>query len=114
MESSELEKHYSEEGFWTKIRYCALAVGKEGIRNALLMYCALMRPSSEVPAWAKAIIVGALGYFIFPLDAIPDMLPAVGYTDDLGVLAAALAAVRLNIPETCHDFAEDKMKEWFV
>ena len=44
-------------------------------------------------AWAKATIVGALGYFITPLDAIVDLTPVVGYADDLGVLALAIAAV---------------------
>ena len=105
--------HYSDKGFWAKVKKYAAVVGKEGIRNALLMYCAIQRPASEVPTWAKGIIIGALGYFILPLDAIPDVLPAVGYTDDLAVLAAAIGAVRLSIPAECHEFAESKLTEWF-
>lgn len=42
----------------------------------------------SIPWQRKAIIVGALLYFILPLDAIPDIAPFVGYFDDFGVVAA--------------------------
>ena len=113
MEGSEFEDRYSEEGFWKKIRKYALKVGEEGIRSALLLYCGLQQPASEVPAWAKAVILGALAYFIMPADAIPDVIPGVGYTDDIGVLAAAVMSVGLNIPDQCKVFADEKLKEWF-
>ncbi|WP_211605080.1 YkvA family protein [Vreelandella arcis] len=47
--------------------------------------------------WAKTTIYGALGYFISPVDAIPDLAPIVGYADDIGVLAGALAMVAAHI-----------------
>ncbi len=112
MDNSEFEKYYSEQGFWDKIKKYAASLGREGLKNVLLMYCALKSNSSETPAWAKTVIIGALGYFILPLDAIPDILPVVGFTDDIAVIAAAVAAVRLNIPNDCHEWAETKLTEW--
>jgi uncharacterized membrane protein YkvA (DUF1232 family) len=53
----------------------------------------------EIPAWAKTAMYGALGYFILPLDAAPDVAPVVGYTDDLGVLALAVATVMIRITD---------------
>lgn len=44
--------------------------------KAITLYALLK--SSSTPAWAKAAIIGALGYFICPLDAVPDFLP-VGF-----------------------------------
>jgi uncharacterized membrane protein YkvA (DUF1232 family) len=38
----------------------------------------------------KAIVAGALIYFIVPIDAIPDLAPLFGYMDDLGVITATL------------------------
>ena len=79
---------YSDEGFWAKVASFAKAAGKELIEKALWLYYAAQDPAT--PAWAKGIVYGALGYFILPIDAIPDVTPVIGYTDDLGVLAAAV------------------------
>lgn len=54
---------------------------------AALYYCAL-DPRTE--KWVKALAFSALAYFIIPLDALPDYLPLVGYTDDAGIILAAL------------------------
>ncbi len=67
----------------------------------------------QTPAWAKSIVYGALGYFILPIDAIPDLAPVIGYTDDLGVLAAAVAAISAYISKDVRAKAEQKMKNWF-
>jgi uncharacterized membrane protein YkvA (DUF1232 family) len=105
------EKEYSEQGFWDKVITHARAVGKEVIEKALWLYYAAQAP--QTPAWAKGVIYGALGYFIFPLDAIPDPTPLVGYADDLGVLAAAIATVAMYITDEVKALAAQKLKDWF-
>lgn len=110
-EQSGFEKHYSEEGFWDKVRRYAKVAGRGVIEKALLLYFALQDPA--VPAWAKAIIVGALGYFIFPIDVIPDALIPLGYTDDVAVMAAALAAIAVHVTPETKAKAADKVSEWF-
>lgn len=57
-------------------------------------YCAL---DKDTPLRAKGILLAALGYFILPADAIPDVLFGIGFTDDIAVLTAAIAAVRAHI-----------------
>jgi len=57
-------------------------------------YCAL---DKQTPLKAKGILLAALAYFVLPVDAVPDMLVGIGFTDDIAVLAAAIAAVRANI-----------------
>ncbi len=57
-------------------------------------YCAL---DSKTPLKAKGILLAALGYFVLPVDAIPDVLAGIGFTDDVAVLAAAIAAVRAHM-----------------
>jgi uncharacterized membrane protein YkvA (DUF1232 family) len=105
------QKHYSESDFWSRLKSHAKKLGKGGLRHALILYYTLQEPN--VPTWAKTVIIGALGYFIFPLDAIPDFIPVVGLTDDLTVLAAAIGALELNIPQSARDKAEAKMQDWF-
>ena len=57
--------------------------------------------------------MGALGYFISPFDAIPDMTPVIGYVDDLGVLTMALATVAAYISDDIKSKAKAKLAEWF-
>lgn len=89
------QQAYSESSFWAKIKRFSLAAGREVVEKALILYYTLREP--HVPVWAKTTITVALGYFIFPADAIPDLTPVVGYADDLGVLVAALATVAMHV-----------------
>jgi uncharacterized membrane protein YkvA (DUF1232 family) len=57
-------------------------------------YCAL---DKNTPLRAKGILLAALGYFVLPTDAIPDFVFGLGFTDDVAVLTAAIAAVRAHI-----------------
>lgn len=57
-------------------------------------YCALDR---QTPMRAKMVMLGALGYFVMPVDAIPDFIIGMGFTDDVAVLAAAIAAIKANL-----------------
>jgi uncharacterized membrane protein YkvA (DUF1232 family) len=105
------EKDYSEESFWEKLKNFALKAGAEVVEKALWLFYAAQSP--ETPTWAKAVIYGALGYFISPIDAIPDVVPIVGFSDDLGVLVAAIAACSSYISQEVKDKAKQKMRDWF-
>ena len=109
--SDDYSEHFSEDSFWEKVKKYALMAGKEVIEKALVLYCACQDP--DTPAWAKAVIISALGYFILPLDAIPDFTPIVGYSDDLGALIVALAAIGVHVKEGCFQEAEEQLKRWF-
>ncbi|MGH7822089.1 MAG: YkvA family protein [Candidatus Binatia bacterium] len=105
------EREYSEEGFWQKVARYARGAGREVVERALQLFYAAQAP--ETPVWAKTVIYGALGYFISLADAIPDLTPVVGYSDDLGVLVAAIATVTAYITPAIRDRARQKAKEWF-
>src|SRR5437879_38558 len=59
-------QHYSRPSFWNKLRGSAAGAGAGVVEKALCLYYAY--GASTTPAWAKAAIAGALGYFILPLD----------------------------------------------
>lgn len=111
MSDDGFEKAYSEGGFWEKARKYARAAGETVLEPALKLYYAARDP--DTPAWAKTTMFGALGYFISPLDAIPDLTPVVGYSDDLGVLVAAVAAVASHIKPEHAEKARQALKQWF-
>lgn len=103
--------HYADASFWQKIKRYAIAAGKDVIEKALTLYYCLL--DVDTPAWAKTVIVGALGYFIVPADAIPDLTPLAGYSDDLGALVSALAIVASHIKLEHQERAQEKLKSWF-
>lgn len=105
------ENEYAESHFWEKLGGYARTAGREVVERALQLYYAAQSP--ETPLWAKSTIYGALGYFISVVDAIPDVTPIVGYTDDLGVLVAAVAAVASSITPEMRERAARKAREWF-
>jgi len=105
------ETEYSDSRFWEKVMVYARTAGEEVVEKALWLYYSAQHP--RTPAWARSVIYGALGYFIFPIDAIPDLTPIAGYADDLGVLAAALATVALYINDEVKAKAAAKMAAWF-
>lgn len=110
-QNEQFASEYSDGSFWEKISKYAVVAGENIIILALKLYYALL--DQDTPLWAKSIIVGALGYFISPLDAIPDITPVVGYADDLGVLTMAFGAVAMHIKDVHGDMAREKLKQWF-
>lgn len=94
-----------------EVKEKAVKAGKKIVYVTLLLYYTLQK--SNVPLKAKAVIVGALGYFISPIDAIPDFIPLIGYTDDLGVLLMALATVAMYIDNEVKGKARAQLETWF-
>ncbi len=75
---------------------------------AAIFYCALDPATSPR---AKAIVLGAVAYFVMPFDIIPDFIPFFGFTDDAAVIAAALAAVRAEIRQEHRDRAREALAD---
>ena len=76
-------------GFWGKLR--RFAAGLPFAEDLLAAYyCAFDR---QTPGHVRVVLLGALAYFVLPFDAIPDMLPLFGFTDDAAVLATAIKLV---------------------
>jgi uncharacterized membrane protein YkvA (DUF1232 family) len=87
------EKLTVRRGFWRKVKRVAAQIPfAEDLLTAY--YCAFDRAT---PTQVRTVLIGALAYFVLPFDAIPDMLPALGFTDDAAVLATALKIVVDNI-----------------
>ena len=88
-------------GFWPKIRRTASRIPFAG--QALSVWFAARDP--ETPAAAKGIMLGALAYFVLPIDAIPDIFAGIGFTDDAAVIGALIATLGANIKRRHKDQA---------
>lgn len=102
---------FSDGKFWKKIGNVARKAGIKVIYCALVLYYALQSPL--ISSKEKLLILGALGYFILPIDLIPDFLPAVGFTDDIAALIFAIIKLNKSIDESVKDQARAKLHEWF-
>lgn len=91
--------------FWRKARGVAARIP---FADELLAayYCAFDR---NTPLPVKATLLGAVAYFVLPVDAVPDVLPALGFTDDAAVLATAIKLVAGHIRDEHRDAAREKL-----
>ena len=105
------ESNYSEGAFWNKVKKIASRAGVKTVYYALVLYYTLAAPST--PAKYKAVITGALGYFILPFDLLPDLLPFSGMADDWAALVAAVAYVTSAITPAIKEKARTKVNSWF-
>ena len=102
---------FSTTGFVEKISRIAKRAGVKLVYVALLLYYTL--ESDKVSIKDKAIIIGALGYLISPLDVIPDAIPIAGLGDDLAVLIYVLHKVWGDVSEEVKAKAKAKLNTWF-
>ena len=79
-------KEYIEENLWAKVEKVGKKLSFTKDIKALFNYFT----NDRIPWYRKSIVVGALVYFIMPIDSIPDLAPLIGYLDDLGVITAVI------------------------
>ena len=91
--------------FWRKLKRVAAYIPFAEELLAVY-YCAF---DKETPLGVKATLVAAIAYFILPVDAIPDVLPVIGFTDDAAVLATAIKLVASHIRPAHREAARDAL-----
>ena len=96
-ELQKYEQHYNDSSFLDKVTKYGKLIGITALYKAVQLWFVLQKP--DVPARTKAVIMGALGYLIAPLDFLPDLLPVLGYTDDMVAITFALIKVQGYIDE---------------
>ena len=96
-ELQKYEQHYNDSSFLDKVTKYGKLIGITALYKAVQLWFVLQKP--DVPAGTKAVIMGALGYLIAPLDFLPDLLPVLGYTDDIVAITFALIKVQGYIDE---------------
>ena len=102
---------FSSGDFVDKIQRIAKRAGSKLVYGSLLLYYTVQ--SDKVSRKDKAIIIGALGYLISPLDVMPDAIPIVGLADDMAVPVYVLKKVWSLVSDEAREKAKNKMLQWF-
>lgn len=103
-EKQEQDRKMVESGFWPLVRKVARHV--PFVEDAIAGWHAAMDPAT--PKSVKVVLLGALAYFVLPVDVIPDAFAAFGFVDDAGIIAAAIRAVGGHITEA----HREKARAW--
>ncbi|MCR9136808.1 MAG: YkvA family protein [Alphaproteobacteria bacterium] len=101
------QEHRIRDKFWGTVKKAARQVPfLEDVVAAY--YCAF---DLNTPHRVRGILLAALAYFVLPLDGVPDFLAFVGFSDDVAVLGAALAAIRAHITPAHYEAARQALAE---
>ncbi len=108
---SEYKDKFTQNGFIDKVARVAKRAGVKFVYASLLLYYTLENPKVSIKD--KAVIIGALGYLITPLDLMPDAIPIAGLSDDLAVLIYVLKKVWDEVNDEVQQKAKAKLAQWF-
>lgn len=101
---------YDRRELMDKLKKYGRKAGMNVVYGVLILYYASLDKS--IPLKDRMLIIGALGYFVLPLDLIPDALFG-GFTDDMAALTFVLKTVWRNLTPAVFDRARQKLAEWF-
>lgn len=109
-EYEKYKQYFSEGKFWEKLKAVAKKAGLKVTAYALILFYILDK--DEVPTHDKALIIGCLGYFILPIDLIPDLTP-LGYSDDIVAMLFTIRRCIRYIDDDVKMKVMIKLKSWF-
>ncbi|MBD5370424.1 MAG: DUF1232 domain-containing protein [Bacteroides sp.] len=101
---------YNPGEFMKKLGKVAKQVGASTVYHVLLLYYAL--GNKDIPLNKRLLVMAALGYFVLPLDIIPDFLVA-GFADDVSIILFALREIASYITVDVKDKAKATLRKWF-
>jgi uncharacterized membrane protein YkvA (DUF1232 family) len=96
IEKMNRDRQHTERRFWQKLRRHARRL--PFVDQLLAAYFCAIDPAT--PLAARAVLYGALAYFVLPFDVIPDWILGLGFTDDAAVLAAAVRSILPHMKES--------------
>lgn len=111
IKTEKYQKHFSDSSFWDKVKKIAKKAGLKVICYAITLYYILQK--DNVPIAEKGLIIGALGYFILPVDLIPDFIMGLGYTDDISAMIIAIRKSMSYVDEKVKKQVYLKLNNWF-
>jgi uncharacterized membrane protein YkvA (DUF1232 family) len=109
--TEQFSRFYSDESFWRKVERFGRLAGAKAVYQAVLLWYVATKGSTPLPI--KLLIFGGLGYFILPIDSVPDFLVGIGYADDIAILFGIVSAYGMYMDDASKAKARAKVREIF-
>lgn len=103
-------KYYDEIQLFDKLKVVGKKIGSQIVYSVLIMV--ILLSDSKIPIKVRIIIMAALGYLILPTDLVADMIPALGFTDDIAFLTYAISNAHEYITPEIRNRAKEKLGHW--
>ena len=103
-------KYYDELQLFDKLRFVSKKIGSKVVFYIIIM--AMLIGDTKIPLKVRLVFMAALGYLILPTDLVADLLPAIGFTDDIAFLTFAISSAREYITPEVKDKAKQKLGQW--
>ncbi len=103
-------KYYDEIQLFNKLKVVGKKIGSQVIYSVLIMV--MLLGDSKIPIKVRLIFMAALGYLILPTDLVADMIPALGFTDDIAFLTYAISNAHEYITPEVRKRAKEKLGQW--
>lgn len=103
-------KYYDEAQLFNKLKVVGKKIGSQVIYSVIIMV--MLLSDSKIPIKIRLIFMAALGYLILPTDLIADMIPALGFTDDIAFLTYAISNAQEYITPEVRNRAKEKLGQW--
>jgi len=103
-------KYYDDLELKDKLKFVGKKIGAKVVFYALIM--AVLISDTKIPLKVRLVFMAALGYLILPADLIADLLPVIGFTDDIAFLTYAVSNAREYITPEVKDKAREKLEKW--
>ncbi len=103
-------KHYNELDLLDKIKFVGKKIGTKVVSSVLIMV--ILISDTKIPLKVRLVFMAAIGYLILPTDLVADLLPAIGFADDIAFLTYAISRAREYITPEVKDKAKQKLGQW--
>jgi len=103
-------KYFDEIQLFDKLGVVGKKIGSKVVFYVIIM--AILIADKKIPLKVRLVFMAALGYLILPTDLVADLLPAIGFTDDIAFLSFAISNAREYITPEVKDKAKEKMGQW--
>jgi len=103
-------KYYDELQLTKKLKFVGKKIGSKVVFYVIIM--AMLIADTKIPIKVRIVFMAALGYLILPTDLVVDLLPVIGFTDDIAFLTYAVSSAREYITPEVKDRAKEKLGQW--
>ena len=102
--------YYDELRLFDKLRFVGKKIGSKVVFYVIIM--GMLIADTKIPIKVRLVFMAALGYLILPTDLVADLLPIIGFTDDIAFLTYAVGSAREYITPEVKDRAKEKLGQW--